>query len=424
MRLSPQPRTRFYGSRKIFPALALRLFRGRLRQGHGPLSDLAHRVAETTGAGHALCVAQARLGLFLALRALISPGQKVILSPYTIFDVVNMVICAGGRPVFADLERGTCHIDATQIERLIDRETGAVIATHLNGLVCDIERIAEICRANGVALIEDAAQCFGGRLGGRHVGTFGDVGIFSFSRAKNVNTIFGGMVVTDDGALHRTIADAMAAYPYEDTSRLIGKAAHSLLGCISTGPVVFQAFTFPLFRYDCLRDGRLVDRLVQAESQTTAMPVLPDHYERRMTPLQAELALLQLDDVERHAAQRIAYARRYWEGLRDLPQVGVPAWRDDVKDVYLNYPIQIADRQAVVKHMMRRGRDVRAHYYRNLADEPCFEAYFKDCPHARRTADRVVLLPTYPSYGMSEVDKNVAVLRGYLRGRTDPAGTS
>src|SRR6185503_17787272 len=102
-----------------------------------------------------------------AVKALIKPGRKVILSPYTIADVVNMVVCAGGEPVFADIERETCNVDAAEVERLIDDQTGAVMVTHFYGLACDIERIAKICKDRNVPLIEDAAQAFGVRVNGK-----------------------------------------------------------------------------------------------------------------------------------------------------------------------------------------------------------------------------------------------------------------
>src|SRR5919197_501971 len=85
---------------------------------------------------YAACVPQARVGIYLAIKGLIQPGQKVIVSPYTIADVINMVICAGGVPVFADIDRSTTNVTADEIERLIDDRTGAVMVTHLHGMAC------------------------------------------------------------------------------------------------------------------------------------------------------------------------------------------------------------------------------------------------------------------------------------------------
>ena len=105
------------------------------------------------------------------MKDLVQPGRRVVLSPYTLSDVVNMVVVAGAEPVFADVERETCNIDPAQVEELIDDSTDAVIVTHLHGLICDMDRIGAICRERGVALIEDAAQACGPQCGGRRAGT-------------------------------------------------------------------------------------------------------------------------------------------------------------------------------------------------------------------------------------------------------------
>jgi len=412
MRLSPQPRYRYYATAKIYPALIKRSLFGRHgRDGPDEIASLAERIADLTGTTHALCLPQARVGLYLALRCLIRPGQNVILSPYNLYDVINMVICAGGRPVFADVEPDSFHIDPNAIESLIDDDTGAVIATHLHGLICDIEKITEICRAKGIAVIEDAAQCFGGRIADRYVGTFGDVGVFSFSHAKNINTLFGGMAVIRDDAVHDYFVEALAAFAPESLSRLLRRAALCFAGDVFTMPVVFQLLTFPLLRYDYLHDGKITNWLVQAEDRPVMRQNLPEQCRCRMTPIQAGLAMKQLDELESQRKQRAAYARMYHQGLSDLPDLNFPTAHEDHSNVYLAFPIQVPDRRRVVDYMMRHRRDLRVSYFDNLADDPCFEQFAADCPNARKVAERVLLLPTYPSYGKAEVEKNIDALR-------------
>src|SRR5204863_3172195 len=99
-----------------------------------------------------------------------------ILSPYTLYDVVNMVLAAGGIPCFADIDEDTCNISALEVERLVGPETGAVMVTHLHGLVGSLDRINAICEQRGVPLVEDACQAFGARHGGRRAGTIGTMG--------------------------------------------------------------------------------------------------------------------------------------------------------------------------------------------------------------------------------------------------------
>ncbi len=152
IRSAPMPRFRLYTRAADYVRLLRDLLLGRLTRGDD-VEALERAIAARCGTPYAICMPQGRVGVYLAVKHAIEPGQKVVLSPYTIADVINMVICAGGVPVFADIDRCTTNICAHEVERLIDESTGAVMVTHLHGMACDIERIAAICRARNIPLI-------------------------------------------------------------------------------------------------------------------------------------------------------------------------------------------------------------------------------------------------------------------------------
>ena len=147
--VAPNPRTRLYTTPSLYTQALAEVASGRAWRGDD-VERLERAAAAWLGADYALAVPMARVGIYLTVKALIRPGQKVVMSPYTIADVVNMVVCAGGVPVFADVEPNTCNIAAEQVERLVDADTGLVLATHFYGLACDVERIAACCRRRGV----------------------------------------------------------------------------------------------------------------------------------------------------------------------------------------------------------------------------------------------------------------------------------
>ena len=191
MLTSPRSRARFYARRTNYLAVAKDALRGRIHKGND-VREIEADFAHFLGVKHVIAMPQARVGIYFTLKALTAKKKKVILSPYTIHDVINMVICAGATPVFADIDRKTCNIDTAEVAKLIDDDTGAVMVTHLHGLACDIEGVASVCRAKGVPLVEDTSQSLGAIVGGKRLGTFGDAGIFSFGMAKNVNCLYGG----------------------------------------------------------------------------------------------------------------------------------------------------------------------------------------------------------------------------------------
>lgn len=408
----PLPRFRIYSRPRDYLSIAGEVLGRRWMRGESRRE--LEQAVEGIGVAHAICAAKARVAVFLAVRGIVRPGRKVILSPYTISDVVNMVICAGGVPVFADLERKTCNVDPAEIERLIDDETGAVLVTHLHGLACDMDRIVELCRARGVPLIEDAAQAFGARFAGRPVGTFGDAAAFSFGMYKNVNSFFGGMLVTPHAELAERIRGEVERFPPQEIPYYLSKVASGVATDLATFPPLFRTITYPIFRFGFLHDVGFLNQQTSVDVDPQMKRELPESYLRQLTPMQARLVLRQLDRVEERTRARIDAAERYHEGLRDVPDVLLPPLRTDLSHIYTYYPIQVKDRDALLQHLMRERRDVAAQHLKNCADLPCFEEFRRDCPNARETAQSVVLLPTYPRYGSREVDRNVEVIRRYF----------
>ena len=387
------------------------------RSDHGPAcSELEQQISAFIGTPFAICMARARTAIYFAVRQLLDVRPKrVILSPYTTSDVVNMVVCAGGTPVFADLEEGTCNISVERVAALLDDSIGAVLVTHLHGLACPIDDLVRICRARGVPVIEDAAQAFGTRIDGRSVGSFGDVGVLSFGTYKNLTTFFGGALVTSDAALQQAIRDQVEVLPAQNMGHFLREAMNGLATDMVTFPLLFRAVTFWLFRFALLHDIELLNSRVSFDVNPNLLSQFPEAYLVRMRPLQARLALAKLGSVDEHIDVRIEQARRYHEGLSDIPEIGLPPLRTDRSHTYSYFPIQVEDRERFVKHMVRSGRDVAVQHLKNCADMECFAGFQSDCPVARRTANEIVLLPTYPGYTQKEVERTIDVARSYFK---------
>ncbi len=411
--LSPQPRYRIYTRPTTYFTVFKEMLTGKIRNGDS-CNILERDICSRFGIAHAMCMPQARVGIYYAIKAMLEPGKKLIMSPYTIADVVNMVILAGARPVFADVERKTCNIDPASIERLIDKDTGAVFITHLHGLACDMGRIVDLCKRSGVPLIEDAAQAFGTKYGGRMVGTFGDAGIYSFGMYKNLTAFYGGMTVTPHDSVAKYIQNERGGHAQMDTLAYIKKATSGLMTDVATSPPLFQAIVHRIFRFGYLHDVECINKRVETELDVGRKKQMPEHYLRRMTPMQARILLTGLDKVERENSIRIRYAHIYEEGLCDIPELILPPCREDGSHIYTYYPIQFDERKKLIRWMMQNHRDVTRQHLKNCADLSSFEDFYSDCPNARQTAEANILLPTYPRYGEEEVRRNVNCIRTFF----------
>lgn len=408
---APQPRYRLYTNFKSYWSFLFDLVSGRLKKGN-EVAELEKALTEKVGVANVVCISMARVGIYLTIKHLIKQGQEVIMSPYTIADVVNMVISAGGLPVFADIEQASCNLDPAKIEPLISGNTGAVLVTHLHGVSARIEEILAICQKHNLPLVEDAAQAFGTKVNGRWLGTFGTAGIYSFSMYKNVNGWYGGAVVSKNQELMEKIRAKLGQWPYQSPKFIAKRMLKGLVSDILTNPLIFKPLTYWIFRYGFLHDIHWINRWVEIELNLKRYDVFPQHYQARLTPWQARLILPQLARVEADSQNRLQKAELYHQGLKDI--AGLVLAPMDFGSTCMYFPIQYADRQKLLKHLMRQGRDVAAQHLKNCADLPSFAAFHRDCPIAGKTANEVIILPTYPRYSITEVKKNIEAIQSFF----------
>ncbi|MFG2046878.1 DegT/DnrJ/EryC1/StrS family aminotransferase [Micromonospora sp. NPDC048935] len=175
----------------------------------GPeLGAFEQELAARVGVGHALGLSSGTAALHLALLAVGAGPETVVVVPTLTFAATaNAVTYTGAEPVFVDCEASTGNLDVDLLSdllgRLVDagRRVAAVLSVDINGRCADYDRLLPLCAAMGVPVVEDAAQALGSTYRGRCAGTFGRVGIYSFSHNKVMTTTGGGMLVSDDPAL-------------------------------------------------------------------------------------------------------------------------------------------------------------------------------------------------------------------------------
>jgi dTDP-4-amino-4,6-dideoxygalactose transaminase len=240
--------------------------------------------AAFAGTDHAVALANGTVALDVALKALgIKPGDEVVLTPRTFIASASCVVMAGARPVFADVDRDSQNITVETIRRVLSPHTRAVVCVHLAGWPCDMDAIMELASEHNLYVIEDCAQAHGARYRGRSVGSFGQIGAWSFCQDKIMTTGGeGGMVTTDDRALW---------------SRIWSLKDHG-----KSWEAVYELQHPPGFRW-------------LHESFGTNW---------RMTEMQAAIGRIQLRRMARWHGERLANAEAIWSGCRDLPGLRVP----------------------------------------------------------------------------------------------------
>ena len=357
---------------------------GVLEAGHyilGPnVAAFEQEMADYLGCRYAVGVNSGTDALHLAMRALgIGPGDEVITTPFTFIATTEAIGLVGATPVFADIDPQTFNIDPTCIEDAITPRTKAIMPVHLYGQPCDMDAIMDIARRHSLQVVEDCAQALGATYRGTNVGTFGDVGCFSFFPSKNLGCVGdGGMVATSDPDVYERL---------EMLRRHGGKVKyhHSELGLNS-----------------------------------------------RLDELQAAILRVKLQRLESRNAMRIERAYRYNSLLSNIDGVTCPSElamqgvrspqgndKNDLLDVvYHQYTIRVADRDSVCKAMQDSEVQCVAYYpvplhlqevHEDLGHAP--GAF----PAAEKAARECLSLPMYPELSDSQQDRAVTCLKDLTR---------
>ena len=331
--------------------------------------------AAWVGARHAVCCSSGTAALHVSLVALGITEGEVILPSHTFASTALAVVHAGAEPVFCDAaDDGT--LDPRLIESLLTPRTRAIVAVHLFGTVCAMERIVEIARRRALRVIEDCAQCAGGELKGKKAGTLGDVGCFSFSQGKHVSLGEGGMIVCDD----------------EETA----------MACRS------------LCDY-----GR-----EQRDADTTAPAHVRAGFNYRMTEVQAAIGLSELERIDTwNLPRRRGYAKIYDHAFSQLTGVkSVPFNSAERQNAYWKYPLQLdlarlaCDGQEVRKAVAAEGIPECGMPMPEAYEEPALRKWGRGrCPNAEALRARTVLLGLSPSWEKSHIETCITAVKKVLR---------
>ncbi len=177
------------------------------RNGIFKVREFEEKFAKYCGAGNAQAVTSGTAALKVALTALgVGPGDEVITQGFTFVATWEAILEVGAVPVFTEVD-ASLNMDPEDLKKKITSKTKCIIPVHMLGAQAKIEEIVHIAKQLKIPVLEDTAQAAGGRIKGKHLGTFGTCGTFSFDAVKTITTGEGGMIITDDAELWRAMSE-------------------------------------------------------------------------------------------------------------------------------------------------------------------------------------------------------------------------
>jgi dTDP-4-amino-4,6-dideoxygalactose transaminase len=338
----------------------------------GPnVTALEAELAQRVGCAHGIGVANGTDSLYLCLRALgIGHGDEVITTPMSYIATSEAIVRAGATPVFVDIvDDATYLIDINAVEAAITPRTKGIIPVHLYGQAVDMDALMAVARKHQLAVVEDCAQAIDATWNGQAVGSFGDMGSFSFFPTKNLGAFGDGGMITCHNEAHNT---------------------------------------------------RL--RQIRVHGQTSSYDHTHEGMNSRLDELQAALVRVKLPHLHRWAKRRAELARVYIEALAPIKCLLLPHVQGEAGHVFHQFTIAVKEeaplnRDALVEALNAEGIGVRVYYPIPLHLQGMHKALgytAGQLPIAERACKQVLSLPMFPEMDASEQARVIETLQRLL----------
>jgi dTDP-4-amino-4,6-dideoxygalactose transaminase len=334
------------------------------------------------GAENAVAVSSGTAGLHLALLVLgIRAGDEVVVPSLSFIATANAVRYTGALPVFADVDEETQNLTPATIEAVLTPATKAVMVVHQGGVPADITKLAALCAARGVALVEDAACALGSSYAGGPIGCHSDLVVFSFHPRKVITTGEGGMVMTRSGDFARRL-------------RRLREHAMSVSAA---------------------------DR--HAASEVVIESYLETGFNYRMSDLQAAVGLVQLTRLDSMLRRRRELAEYYQRGFADLQQVRVsrdPSYgTTNFQSFWMTLPEDFpVSRDKALRRLLAANVSARRGFMAAHLEPAYSGAARTNLPVTERLTRQTLILPLFHELQREEQRRVIDVILDCAAGRT------
>jgi len=297
--------------------------------------------------------------LYLALKAVgVGKGDEIILPSHSAVATATAVKQTGATLIFADIESDYYTIDPLEIKKLINKKTKALIVVHIYGHPCNMQKIIEITKKKNIFLIEDCAQSLGSKIGSKKVGTFGDIGCFSFYPTKNLGAIGDG-------------------------------------GCVITNNFRFNKYMSAAKNYGWEKNDIKISGM-----------------NSRLDSIQAAILDTKLKKIDQDIKFRIDLAKKYLTKFRNL-KITLPKIRIKFTHSFHLFVIQVNKRAKFIKFMQKHQIFTGLHYQKPIHHIKVFKNNCK-LPVTEKLYRNIVTLPLYPGLTSNEQSKIIKIIKRYF----------
>lgn len=329
--------------------------------------------------------------------------NEVIMPSYTCFSVPASVAKAGLKINICDTDPFTLDYDYSKLSKIDFKNVLCIVTSNLYGIPNDLKKLSDIAKEHNIFLIDDAAQCMGGKVDGQFSGTFGDAGIYSLDKGKNITSIEGGILVTNSDRLVSLLKSKINTLSSPSAAKNIAYLAKLIFYMVFLRPSLYWIPEKMPF----LNLGKTV--------YSTEYPI--ESYSHLLGFIGYKL-FKRIDEITKI---RIANAQYLIENLKFLKGIRLVNHKDYITPVYLRLPLLVRNknvREEVISSLNKAGIGATASYPSSINDIPEIQDIIvnknDEFACGRRVAQEIVTLPTHPYVTEQDLSKTVDQIRSVV----------
>jgi dTDP-4-amino-4,6-dideoxygalactose transaminase len=381
---------------------------------------LEKELAEYLGVKYAISFNSGRSSFFAILKSLnLEKESDVLLQAFTCNAAINPILWLNLNPIYVDCDKENFNIDIEDLRKKIENNPQAKIlmVQHTFGLPANMDEIINIVRQNNLILIEDCAHALGAEFSGRKVGTFGKAAFFSFSRDKVISSVYGGVAITNDDKLAKTLRQAQGEFGAPNSFWIFQQLLH---------PILLHYFILPFYNFFNLGKIFLVFYqwlyiLSKAVHWKEKRGQKPDYFPKALPNALAILALNQFSKLDKFYFHRKRLFDYYSEQLNSSTSLGqanfvLPQNPTNAKQSYLRFTIKHPKAHEIIYESWHKENILLGDWYTTPIapfDTNLEKMHYKagSCFNAEKLANETLNLPTHINISKQDADRIINLLK-------------
>ncbi len=382
-------------------SVIFQIFNPSKARGRSLMPEFERAYAEFIGTREAVSFSNCRSALYFSLEALdFRKGDEIIVPAFTFWAEVEVVVLAGLKPVFVDVEFETMNIDASRIEEAITPRTRGILFPHLNGLSADMDALMDIANRNNLRVIEDCARTCGGRHRDHRVGSF-DIGAFSFGYGKSFYGFGGGMITTNDEVFAARLKNLKSNFKDISIKGLYHKTLKGCLLKFLSMPLLNGITLFPLaYRYQT-RGAEMFASWFRIKKPLYNS--VPEDFRTDMYDVQGRMGFRQIRTIDISNQRRRENLKLLNKELSGIPGLHIPPDPISREHVCVHYAVWTERKRQLQEFLMRHNIDAQDESSEDVTQMERYSPYVRgEFKNAKKLHGCVIYLPSHPC--LSEKD--------------------